>query len=145
MNCTPKWARTSAHKKVFGLPRPWVGKIALRPVAANGPRWRSLLRGDAVSFIFPAPSFTPAGHSTASQIRFRTAGRGRDSDPSAIRAHSGQQAAMWGLLALGGVALGRDVKMLTVPADRMRRQGKHPARAAAERPGISHQAISAPG
>lgn len=64
-----------AASQTLCLPHLWVGKIALRPVATNGPRWHSALRGDAVILCFPLFRSPPAELSPAPQIRFKTAGR----------------------------------------------------------------------
>ena len=64
-----------AASQTLCLSHLWVGKIALRPVATNGPRWHSALRGDAVILCFPLFRSPPAELSPAPQIRFKTAGR----------------------------------------------------------------------
>ena len=80
-----KWVRASALKGVWQplaasqtlcYPHLWVGKIALRPVATNGPRWHSALRGDAVILCFPLFRSPPAELSPAPQIRFKTRWKG---------------------------------------------------------------------
>ena len=112
-----------AASQTLCLPHPWVGKIALRPVAADGPRWCSAQRREAAFLFYLFLLSFSTETSKSCQNRLVSAGRGTGSAPPAIAAHSGAQAVMRGFPAPAGVSqsavVSRSVPAWPAAADKM--------------------------